>query len=171
LLPMYLNRFAPFYQPSFTERFFILKLGEIPVHCIIDTVGHLHLPFMANPKPSVVDYKTVGKKQSQATLDSDVQLSAYAMVAQKELKIKHPEVGYCDLLKTKTPNVQFFSATITPQRLRWFEELTFDVANTISKGCFPLTKPDNWICSKKFCGFWHLCRGKNKMKKKVFRGK
>jgi len=166
LLPMYLKRFAPFYQPKTTERLFVLQLGTIPIHCVLDTTGRLHLPQMVNPKSSVVDYKTVGKRQSQATLDSDIQLSAYGMVAKSELQMENPEVGFCDLIKTKIPQVSYLSSPITSERLRWFKKIAFNVAEMISKGCFPLAKPDSWCCSNRFCGFWNECRGKTQRRKK-----
>ena len=170
LLPKYLKRFAPFFQPSYVERRFTLLLQAVPFVCILDAAGQLRLPTMGSRSTAVVDYKVVKRTQSAATLDSDIVMSAYGWGAEEKLGLKSPIVGFCNLKKTKTPQIEWKPGIITPGRLRWFRRLVLDRAKSISAGNFPLAKPDEWYCSKKFCGFWDECRGKTERKRKVFRG-
>ena len=138
LLPKYLKRFAPFFQPSFVERRFKLRIQTVPFVCILDAAGQLRLPTMGSRLTAVVDYKVVKRTQSAATLDSDIAMSAYGWGAEVKLGLKSPIVGFCNLKKTKTPQIEWKPGVITAGRLRWFRRMVLDVARSITKGNFPL---------------------------------
>ncbi len=165
LVPKYLKRFAPFFQPMFIERKTEFKIQNLSFLCILDAAGTLRLPKMGSRSTVVVDYKCTGRTQAAATLDSDIAMSAYGWVANDVLKLDAPVVGFCNLKKTKIPQIEWKPGLITPGRLRWFRSLVLDVARSVSKGNFPLAKPDEWYCSERFCGYWSLCRGKTQRRR------
>lgn len=171
LVPKYFKRFAPYYQPLVSEQRMKVLIQDVPFLCILDTAGHLRLPIMVNKRNTVVDYKVTGKSQSLAMIDSSIQLSSYGWLAKAHLGIENPIVGFCNLKKTKVPVIEWKPGVITGQRLRWFKRMVLDTATQIHKGNFPLSKPDEWWCSERFCGFWPMCRGKKQSMKTIRRRK
>tara|TARA_Y100000310_G_C20698991_1_gene827917 strand:- start:4676 stop:5440 length:765 start_codon:yes stop_codon:yes gene_type:complete len=167
LLPLYLKRFSRYYQPVHAEKVFKFIVGDVSFLCIMDTAGTLKLPRMCRKQKGVVDYKVTGKTQAPAVIEASLQLSAYWWGSTKMLKLKDPVTGFCNLKKTVVPVIEWKPAEITVQRIKWFKKLVMDTAKHISKGCFPLAKPDSWWCSKKWCGYWDECRGKNRNKKVI----
>ncbi len=165
LLPLYLKAFARYYQPHHAERKFEFHVGDVPFLCIMDTAGRLKLPRMTRKQLGVIDYKTKGKTQPQAEMEGSLQISAYWWGSVNILKMKNPIVGFCNLKKTVVPAIEWKPAVISVARLKWFRKLVMGTATHISKGCFPLAKPDSWYCSSKWCGYWDECRGKNRNKK------
>jgi len=112
---------------------------------------------------AVVDHKFVGKTKSVNEASNSLQLTFYAKATGKDtgafnclVKSKQsPKTG-----KWSAPKVQVVpSAPRTQQDYTWLESVVQGVAHAISSGVFPPTDPTTWMCSEKFCGFWHMCRG------------
>ncbi len=167
LLPLYLKRFSKYYQPDQAERKFEFNIGDVRWVCYMDSSGVLRLPRMMGRNNVVVDYKVKGKTQTQAEIESSPQLTSYGWASKSILGMKDPVVGFCNLKKTVVPSIEWKPAKITIERLRWFKKLVLNVANNISKGCFPLAQPDSWLCSERWCGYYEGCRGKCNRKRRT----
>lgn len=105
-------------------------------------------------RSAVVDFKFKKKSMTQTEVDSSIQLSLYALATGIYA------VRFDQLLKTKVPRIKRASSIRTRQDLGWLQCIVREVAQAISIGVFPPCSPDSWVCSEKFCGYWHMCRGK-----------
>ena len=147
----YIKTIAPRINPEGVEEDF-----EIPVKLdsgkefILRGTIDLTVPW------GVWDYKTLAKAKSQFEVDSSLQLSYYAMAAQKR------KVGFIQFLKKANPEVGLVSSSRTRQDFQWAIQVAKEVVESVRRGAFPLTDPKNWWCSEKWCGYWSQCRGKVK---------
>jgi hypothetical protein len=151
MIKAYMNDFAGGFRPVKQEFDVTAKIGDLEVRGITDASGAV------GSRPSIVDYKTVSRSKSQAELESSLQLSFYAMVESETGDVDF-DVGYVNLLKSGKVNPQFIA--YNPKRVKWFRAVALSVANSISLGNFPLTAPEAWCCSERFCGYWSRCRGR-----------
>jgi hypothetical protein len=101
----------------------------------------------------VSDFKTRARSVARDEIDGSIQLTLYSLVE------GIPMVRYDQLLKTKTPKVARAHSTRGRQDYLWLKEIIHHVAMAISAGIFPPCNPTEWVCSDKWCGFWHQCRG------------
>jgi hypothetical protein len=152
MLQAYMKEFAPKFVAVQQEFDVFMQIGPLRVQGITDAKG-----MVDGDRPSVVDYKTVARSKSQAELESSLQLSFYAGV-EAATGDEDFDVGYVNLLKSGKVNPQF--VPYEPRRVRWFRAVALSVADAISRGCFPMTSPDSWACSERFCGYWSRCRGR-----------
>jgi CRISPR/Cas system-associated exonuclease Cas4 (RecB family) len=150
MIKAYMSDFAGQFRPVKQEFDVVAKVGEVEVRGITDASGAV------KDRPTIVDYKTVSRSKSQAELESSLQLSFYAMV-ESETGDTDFDVGYVNLLKSGKVNPQFIG--YDEKRVKWFRAVALSVANAISLGNFPLTAPESWCCSERFCGYWRQCRG------------
>lgn len=106
-------------------------------------------------KKKVWDYKTSRRAKSQRDADESLQLTLYGWVAEKK------EVGLIVLIKDK-PHVELVESTRSTGESLWGLEVAASAVEGIRRGVFNLTKPDPmaWHCSRRFCGFYGICRGK-----------
>jgi hypothetical protein len=105
-------------------------------------------------RTSIADFKFVGKTMPQATVDGSLQLTMYSLAT------GIAAVRFDQMIKTKVPKVKRATSIRTRQDHAWLKRIVRDVAEAISKGVFPPTDPTDWVCSAKWCGYWHMCRGK-----------
>jgi len=101
----------------------------------------------------VADFKTKVKSYSQADADSALQLSLYSLAEGV------PFVRYDQLLRQQMPKIKRITSKRGSADHAWLKEVYIHVAKAITAGVFPPTDPTNWVCSKKWCGYWHACRG------------
>jgi CRISPR/Cas system-associated exonuclease Cas4 (RecB family) len=101
----------------------------------------------------VSDFKTRARSVARDEIDGSIQLTLYSYVEGV------PVVRYDQLLKTKTPRVARAHSTRGKQDYLWLKEIIHSVAKAITSGIFPPCDPTSWICSDKWCGFFHQCRG------------
>lgn len=104
----------------------------------------------------IADFKTRAKSASQADIDGSLQLTLYSFAE------KIPAVRYDQLLKQKVPKIKRVSALRQTDDYLWMKEVVHGVASAVSAGVFPPCDPTAWVCSEKWCGFWHMCRGKKR---------
>jgi hypothetical protein len=148
LLNTYASKFQ-WLEPVTAEEYFELMLGDVPVLGYIDVID----------AQRVLDYKVVGRAKSEADAQQDLQLLLYGKVKKKK------RVGFVSLVKTASnpdKKIQHVETKVTEQEMDWAGEVIQSAAVGIRAGVFPKTEPGNWWCSEKFCGFWHLCRGKKR---------
>lgn len=148
LLNLYMAETSPVIQPVAVEKQFTMPLhvnGET-----IDVTGFID----TETEDRVLDYKGVGRAKSQGDADDDLQLATYGAASGQET------AEFVCLVKTKTPKVVRVETKIDDARKQWAAKVIASVAQAISAGVFPLRSPVGWECSEKFCGYWHMCRGK-----------
>lgn len=141
----------PTIRPESVENRFWTTVGEnrIPVLGFIDLID-------AFKHRTVVDHKVVKSAKSQADADSDLQLTLYSKVSGTN------EVGFDCFVKTKTPKVKSVRSKRTPTDHVWMERVFDHVAQAINDGVFLPADPTSWSCSPKFCGYYHMCRGRKR---------
>ena len=148
LIKTYMADVSPSIQPVAVEEQFRIDLDidgdTVPVTGYIDLEQDTGLS----------DYKVVGRTKSQSDADNSLQLSVYG--AAKDVK----RAEFICLVKTKKPKVERVPTIMTKKRSAWAAEICSSVARAISAGVFPPCDPASWACSERFCGYWHLCRGK-----------
>jgi RecB family exonuclease len=146
LAKLHHQEFAPKIQPTHVERYFRLELKGFP----FDLDGFMDI----QEATTVRDTKTSAKSPSGDEADYSVQLSAYAL-AVKTVDGKLPTSVHLDyLVKTKEPKAVPVSSTRDEEQLRSLLLRVERAATVVEKGAFYPTSPDNWVCSKKWCGYW-----------------
>ena len=141
---------APDYQPVLVEQSFRIGLpGPVDLLGIID---------LADDRRRVVDHKTSGKKKPQSEADTSIQLTAYA--AGHRILTGEPatEVRLEVLVDKAAPERQTLSSDRGEADFEALAHRINAFSHAIQSGSFPPTTPDNWMCAKKWCGFWSTCR-------------
>ncbi len=156
-LSEYHKNYLPYIDPLGVEkRFWSIIKDNIPIVGFIDLIATDSNPRLQRvdaPEKEVIDYKVIAKKISQGEADGNLQLTMYSHAT------GIPRVRFDMFIKTKTPAVKSISAIRTSQDWKWAERVFTDIGHAISTGIFPPTLPTEWTCSKKWCGYYDLCRG------------
>jgi hypothetical protein len=176
LSKIYFEEVAPKAAPIAVEKTFstIIKsrdgkmhlpvLGRIDsIQVMIDNPERAYDPEAASNMPRhmqrIHDLKVVTNKWAEGKLANSLQFATYAAVegipnVQADLLVKGQA-------KIPRPRYEEQSTVITPNDANHAIGVLQDVATSISLGHWSKTDPGNWWCSKKWCGVWHECRGKN----------
>jgi len=149
LLNIYMKEMAPEIQPVAAEEQFTIPL-QINDEAV-DVNGFIDLE---QEGPVVSDYKVVKRAKSEADAADDLQLAIYAAATGAT------RTEFICLCKAKTPKVVTAGVPVTEGQTLWAAEVIRGVVKAISAGVFPLRNPAGWECSERFCGYWHICRGK-----------
>jgi CRISPR/Cas system-associated exonuclease Cas4 (RecB family) len=104
-------------------------------------------------RTAIADFKTKAKSMSEGEVRGDLQLTLYSYVEQI------PQIRFDQLLKQKIPKVKRAEAVRTAADHDWMKEVIHSVAAAITTGSFPPCAPTDWVCTAKWCGYWHFCRG------------
>jgi hypothetical protein len=108
----------------------------------------------AGLRTAIVDFKFKSKSMTDAEANGSIQLTFYSYAT-------GILAGRFDqLLKQKTPKLKRLDTFRSSKDHAWLKQIIRGVAEAISAGVFPPTDPTNWCCSEKWCGYWHMCRGK-----------
>lgn len=151
LAKLHHHEVAPGLQPTHLHQKFVLDVdghdfqlaGEIDIREGAETIR---------------DVKTSGKSPGLDAAERSLQLDAYALAVQAETGLL-PRKGVLDfLIDTKFPKVvqperSFDGANFGPflARLQAAEEAR-------QKGVFIPARPDHWMCSQKWCGYFPTCK-------------
>lgn len=116
----------------------------------------------------VRDTKTSGKSPTKSLMDGSdkpgfaddsEQLTAYA-VASHVIDGKLPDLMVLDYLVRTEAGNKFYKPTKTVRDMNDINTFLNRFANAvhaIRSGIFVPTKPDDWRCSKKWCGYFDMC--------------
>lgn len=103
------------------------------------------------------DLKVSTDKWNENDIANSVQFAAYAHVE------GIPDVQVDNLVKGRAkvprPRLETITGVITPKQVTHTLRVLEDAARSIALGHFPVTDPDNWWCSAKWCSVWQYCRG------------
>jgi hypothetical protein len=150
LAGLYAREIAPEYQPVLVEERVRIELPNSPV----DIIGVLD---MADDKRRVRDFKTSGKRKTQAEVDSSLQLTIYSIAHKIATGEPAADVGLEVLVKKSTPERQTLVSDRGPEDY----EVLANRANAFIKmqqsGVFVPAPLDAWWCSKKWCGYFGIC--------------
>lgn len=169
LLAKYLSKFAGRLTPWYIERELRFKVGDVEVLGYLDVAGEVQPALKKSkanpPRYSVIDYKVVSRKKTDAELQNAIGLSFYGwgaidLFSGIDMLKNPPDVGFCSLTKTQQPDVHWQSVVLQVGRIKWFRRVVLDIANCISQGSFPVCNPVTWCCTDRFCGYYKQCKGK-----------
>jgi len=145
---------TPKFNPVGVEEKIEVSIDGIPV------LGYLDL----RETDRIVDHKFVKRHKSQRDADSDIQLSFYSLATGIN------KVAFNSVKKQSSPSnkdIKLLESTRTDRDYQWLVELIGHTAEAISKGVFPVCKPDEWWCDQRFCGYWNQCRGRDYHKPQI----
>lgn len=154
---------VPLIKPVAAEKPFARKIGTVPMRGVIDLIDSIEGEHTLDDDPdlppprveAVADLKTSKARWAQQKLDHDVQMTIYAYVEDTSrvrvdlLLDQKTGAKYCPMRTTRTRN----------DKKLLVEDLEQTV-DLIKKGIFPRCDPTSWACTPKFCGYYHICRGK-----------
>lgn len=123
----------------------------VPVTGFIDMIDTAGLAY---------DFKTAGKKWTQAQADSSLQPTVYLAALQQSGLVSCPApFRYMIFTKTKSPDVQVIDTVRTAADVLAFYELAREVWRAIEAGVYVPNGIGSWKCSANYCEFWQLCEG------------
>ena len=148
LTGVFADEVSPTIEPVKIEMPFEIEFKENILHGRIDLVD----------KKGLRDLKTSNKKKNQGEVDDSDQLSMYTL-GYKFLFGKMPKTILMDVLvATKTPKYQPLTTKRTLKDIDVFLRRLYAVIEGIKKGVFLPTKPENWWCGEKWCGYYSTCK-------------
>lgn len=141
---IYHERVSLHVQPVAVENEFEIEIGGHIVKGIID---------LETDKGEVRDAKTAGKKKSNIPMDHQLQMAVYSR-ARPDAKAFMLDTAIVNS-KSDLETLTLTRTDLPQQRLDSFLNV---FGESLIKGFFPPTQPDNWACSEKWCGYWHQCK-------------
>ena len=154
LSALHYEKVAPALNPTEVESEFILELEKYPY----DIAGKIDI---IEGNKSVRDTKTSGKCPNKNSADISDQLTMYYL-AQKIKNGTAPENLYLDYLYQTPKNKTCKNITIPTTRddedLKVLLALIEQAMFVLKKGAFTPASPDFWMCSKKWCGYFGICK-------------
>lgn len=174
LTRLYHAEIAPQIAPVGVEQDFTVQIPvpgtneTIPVYGVIDlNEVQLDRPALEYDPEAVKqsklprrirDLKVCTDKWGPNDLPNDLQFMTYAHA------MGTPDVTVDQLVKgrAKVPKPRYETAShvMTPRETGHGLAVLAGVAKSIALGHFPMTGPDNWRCTEKWCSMWQYCRGK-----------
>jgi len=150
LTELYADDMSPKIQPVMAEHNFDLTLPDIPpIKTIIDCI---------DDKGIVRDTKTAGRKKSQNDVDKSLQLTLYSIAYMEMFKELPSGVCFDVLVEKKQPEYQEISTDRTLEHFQPAIDIVDSVVKGIGAGVFLPAAEGSWICSKKFCGYYDICK-------------
>ncbi len=155
----HLQNIAPLIQPETIQEKFVLETSAgFNLGGTIDIV---------EKSGKVRDSKTAKSKYDEDAIFRAIQPSLYDF-AYEALRGK-PSTGFAydvmikpKQLKTKyvPAETQIVEGKVTPQDRQWLFETVHQVDKAIQAGIALPAPEKSWVCSEKWCGYWHMCKGK-----------
>lgn len=159
MVKVHAEKQAPDYQPVLVEETVRIELPKAPR----DLLGIIDL---ADDRGRVTDFKTAGKKKSQADADDSVQLTVYAAAYQRRFGQAPAEVRLDAIVRTKTKTErQIVSSDRSMHDFSALANRLNVVSSSIDAGSFPPATPGAWWCGPKWCGYWASCPFVNSQRK------
>ena len=152
VMELYSDDVAPTVQPVLVESKHTLEIPDcLPVVAIIDLIDN---------KKIIRDAKITGKSKSQSDADNSLQFTIYSMVFKDLFGTMPNGIAFDNFVTTKTPKYNFIETQRTENDFNGLVNVVKSVQDAIGKGVFLPASEGSWVCSPKFCGFYHICRYK-----------
>lgn len=101
---------------------------------------------------TIIDHKVKKRRFNDNELLNDIQPTAYLANGPKEFE-------YQVALDQKVQAIATFNVTRTDNDWEFFKEIVSSTWAAIKTGIFP-PNVEGWSCSKDWCGYYQLCRGR-----------
>ena len=143
---------APEIEPTAIQRGFEVPLdgAGYPVRLI----GFLDIQ---EGSERIRDTKTSKKSPARNQADLSTQLSIYALAAKALDGVMPDEVVLDYLVDLKTPKAFSLTSARTDESIEPVLRRIERFIDTHDKGAFIPARPDDWWCSKRWCGYWTDC--------------
>lgn len=132
-------------QPVAVEEEFAIKIGDHKVIGFID---------VETDAGEIRDAKTAARRKSNIPMDHQLQMAIYSRA---KPTAKTFILDNAISANGKSAAVESLTLTRTDLPNRRLNSFLNAFGESLLKGLFPPTNPDNWCCSEKWCGFWHMC--------------
>ena len=116
----------------------------------------------------IVDTKTSRNAYAADALEKSFQPTLYDFAFEKTRGEPAKGFRFDVLVKggaRKPPELQRVAGKIGASDREWLFESISQVHKAIESGVALPAPEGSWYCSAKWCGYWHLCKGKNSIKK------
>ncbi len=115
---------------------------------------------LVDDKNIIRDTKTAAKSYQEDAVSDSIQATMYDFAHEVKTGKKATGFAFDVVTKTKTPKYQEIKGEVTSfQRERMFESINI-MHKHINQGDFQYAPEGQWYCSKGWCGYWDLCKGK-----------
>jgi hypothetical protein len=106
------------------------------------------------------DFKTSKYSWTPEKANSEIQPLFYlAALYQAGIEVPGFKFTHYIFTKAKNPQFQAIDHYHKPEQMMWLFQMIQNVWKAIESGIFP-ENPTTWRCSKNYCEFWELCRGR-----------
>ena len=141
---------APALEPTVVQRKWTLELEGFP----FDLLGYTDVE---EGTKSVRDTKTSGRTPAADAADTSNQLTMYAL-AKRQIDGQAPARVVLDyLVDTKQPKTVSLESTRADEDFRVMLNRIEVAAAAIEKQVFIPANQDDWICSRRWCGYYDSC--------------
>lgn len=147
---------APKVRPETVQESFLIETPEYRLGGIMD---------LTESDTTVVDTKTSKNSYKDEQIYHAIQPSLYTF-AYETIRRKRPRAFRFDVLikptKTLPARTQQMQAEITTEDHEWLFTTVDRMHRALKAGVALPAAEGSWWCSKDWCGYWHMCKGKRK---------
>jgi hypothetical protein len=106
------------------------------------------------------DQKTSKSEYPADAIQTEIQPALYSFAYEAKHGVK-PEFAYDVVTKhKKEPRYQELKGQTTATQTEQLFEAVKIMHSQVERGEFQYAPPGAWWCSKEWCGYWHMCKGK-----------
>lgn len=150
LAELHYTDLAPFIQPAHVERPWRIAVRDAGY----DVIGYIDIQETTG---RLRDTKTSSRTPKQEKADSSDQLTMYAL-ASKALDGKIPTLTLDTLVKLKRkPKAVVLDTARSQADLDVLLRRIAVFLTALRKGVFPPASRDDWVCSRRWCGYYDSC--------------
>jgi CRISPR/Cas system-associated exonuclease Cas4 (RecB family) len=157
LVALHHEELAPRLDPATVQENFILKTNAgYDLHGTMDLV---------EKDGTVVDTKTSRLRYEEDAVSKNFQPALYDFAFESLRKVPSRGFRFDVLVKptaTRGPTLQQVEAKVTQTDREWLFDAIQNVHKAIQAGVALPAPEGSWYCSKKWCGYWDQCKGRNK---------
>lgn len=147
IIKIYQQGISPTIQPKMVEKQFELAFENVDY----TLKGYIDL---VDDKTVIIDHKTTKRSMTQNAIDTDLQLTTYALAYRTFEGIKEQALRFDVMVRNKTPKVQQLTTYRTQEDINRFLKILAYVTKAIKSGIF--YPNDNYFCG--VCGYKDLCK-------------
>lgn len=151
MLTVYHTEAAPKIQPATVQDAFRIETEEYALGGTLD---------LTDKDGFIRDTKTSKQNYDEDHVSDSTQATMYDFAYETKYGKKPKGFKFDVITKHKVPRYQEVTGVVSlPQRERLFETVNIMHAQ-IKDGRFQYAPEGAWWCSKDWCGYWHMCKGK-----------
>lgn len=152
LVGKYVEEIAPNRNPIVIEERLEASIDgvERPFIGIVDFIDE---------KGFVFDHKTAARRWNQNRANTELQATGYYLLYQSSYGKKPLGFVYDIGIKTTKMQIQTLTTVRDEPALNDYIERLRVAESLVTKEVYPKTDPGNWMCSKRWCGYYLHCMG------------